>query len=179
MVTLAKMTPDAPAHDLPDWPVCARIDLLSPLVTERVAERVAGVLSAGDTLLLSGELGSGKTHFARALIRARLGPEGAAEDIPSPSFTLVQTYDAPGAEVWHADLYRLGHPDEIFELGLEAAMEDAICLVEWPERMAPEWPAAAALLRFRVTGEDSRALTVSAGSGDLGARIASVLDGVA
>jgi tRNA threonylcarbamoyladenosine biosynthesis protein TsaE len=109
---------------------------------------MAPKLRPGDTLLLQGQLGAGKTHFARALIRALIGPGGDATEVPSPSFTLVQSYDTPAGEVWHADLYRLSDPREVVELGLDIAFEDAICLVEWPDRIAPDWPESAVCLRF-------------------------------
>lgn len=142
------MTDLAARSDLPPWPCLAQRSLSSPEATDRLAAALAGKLRVGDTLLLSGELGSGKTHLARALIRARLGPDGASEEIPSPSFTLVQVYDTPDAEIWHADLYRLTGAGDVDELGLVEAMETAICLIEWPERLAPDWPPLAALLRL-------------------------------
>jgi tRNA threonylcarbamoyladenosine biosynthesis protein TsaE len=108
--------------------------------TTRLGAILARHLLAGDTVLLSGRIGAGKTHLARAFIQARLG---RMEEVPSPSFTLVQTYDAGDAEIWHADLYRLSHPDEAFELGLEDAFETAICLVEWPDRLGTLAPAQA------------------------------------
>lgn len=99
-----------------------------------VARMLAAVAPPGSVLLLDGPVGAGKTHFARAFIRARQG-EGA-EEVPSPTFTLVQTYDSPGGEIWHADLYRLGDPSELEELGLEEAMAGgATGLVEWPDRL--------------------------------------------
>jgi tRNA threonylcarbamoyladenosine biosynthesis protein TsaE len=106
--------------------------------TDRLGVWLAARLVPGDSLLLSGPIGAGKSHLARAFIRARLG---RFEDVPSPSFTLVQTYDAGDVEIWHADLYRLSHPDEVMELGLDDAFATAICLVEWPDRLgqlAPE-----------------------------------------
>jgi tRNA threonylcarbamoyladenosine biosynthesis protein TsaE len=98
-------------------------------------------LVAGDTVLLSGPIGAGKSHLARALIRDRLGNQYA--EVPSPTFTLVQTYDAPGGAIWHTDLYRITHPDEVIELGLDAAFEEAVVLVEWPERLGKWRPANA------------------------------------
>lgn len=109
------------------------IDDADEAMTACLARVFAAFLHPGDTLALRGPVGAGKTHFARALIRARQG--ALAEDVPSPTFTLVQTYPDPqGTEIWHADLYRLGDYGEIVELGLEDAMADAIVLIEWPER---------------------------------------------
>jgi tRNA threonylcarbamoyladenosine biosynthesis protein TsaE len=122
--------------------------------TTRLGQWFAPRLSPGDCLLLEGPIGAGKSHFARALIRARLGRE---EEVPSPSFTLVQVYEAADAEIWHADLYRLSHPDEAFELGLEDAFATAICLVEWPERLGRAVPPGAIRLRLEAEGEGRRA----------------------
>ena len=99
----------------------------SPEQSTRFAQNLAPLLNPGDTILLRGGLGAGKTHFARGIIQARLAAIGLAEDVPSPTFTLVQTYDIEETEIWHADLYRLSGPDEIFELGLDEAIETAIC----------------------------------------------------
>ncbi|MCG3268409.1 tRNA (adenosine(37)-N6)-threonylcarbamoyltransferase complex ATPase subunit type 1 TsaE [Yoonia sp. I 8.24] len=115
--------------------------------TVKLAQRIAGILSPGDTLLLSGEIGAGKSAFSRALIRARLG---RMEDVPSPTFTLVQTYDDPSGDIWHCDLYRLTHPDEIFELGLDEAFATAICLIEWPDRLGPDAPSTALQMKFHA-----------------------------
>ncbi len=105
-----------------------------------MAARFGAGLGAGDVVLLSGPLGAGKSHFARALIQARLAALGRAEDVPSPTFTLVQGYDLDTVALWHADLYRLAHPDDCDELGLAEAFDTAICLVEWPERLGPMAP---------------------------------------
>lgn len=116
------------------FPALAAIGDADETLTAGLARVLAAVLRPGDTLLLDGPVGAGKTHFARALIRARQGD--AAEDVPSPTFTLVQTYrDAHDVEIWHADLYRLTDPSELFELGLDEAMDQAITLIEWPDRM--------------------------------------------
>lgn len=130
------------------------IFLADDAATDRLAIRLAPLLRAGDAVLLHGPLGAGKSHFARALIRSRLG---RMEEVPSPSFTLVQVYDAGGVEIWHADLYRLTHPDEVLELGLVDAFATAICLVEWPERLGPLAPPEALHLTLSVEGDGRRA----------------------
>lgn len=109
--------------------------------TDALGAALAAALRPGDAVLLSGDLGAGKSALARAAIRALLqGTEEEDADIPSPSFTLVQVYETPEAEVWHADLYRLGGPDGVIELGLDEAFEHAVCLVEWPDRLAELTP---------------------------------------
>lgn len=123
--------------------------------TAALAARLAPRLGPGDALLLSGPVGAGKSAFARALIRARLGDPAA--EVPSPSFTLVQTYGDGAGALWHADLYRLSHPDEVAELGLPAAFEEAICLVEWPDRLGPFLPPGALRLDLAPEGEGRRA----------------------
>ncbi|PWK61398.1 tRNA (adenosine(37)-N6)-threonylcarbamoyltransferase complex ATPase subunit type 1 TsaE [Roseicyclus mahoneyensis] len=134
----------------PGWTARSSRLLSGPAATDALARAVAPRLAPGDTLLLQGQLGAGKSHFARALIRALLGIEEGQGEIPSPTFTLVQSYDGAGSEIWHADLYRLSDPQEIVELGLDIAMDDAICLIEWPDRIAPDWPARAVCLRLET-----------------------------
>jgi len=139
----------APPLSEPEHPFLARLTLACPAATEALAARLAPHLGAGDTLLLEGPIGAGKTHFARALITAMQRAAGApAEDIPSPSFTLVQTYTAGALEIWHADLYRLTGPEDVWELGLDAAFGTGLVLIEWPDRMGAETPADALRLRF-------------------------------
>lgn len=129
--------------------------------TAALGRALAGLLTAGDTVLLEGGVGAGKSHLARALIRARQRDFDA--EVPSPTFTLVQTYaDAfTGTEIWHADLYRLSDPDELAELGLDEAMEHAICLIEWPERLDPP-PARALRIVIEPSGasEDLRKISL-------------------
>ena len=143
------------------------LHLPDPEATDRIARHLAPRLRAGDVLLLSGPVGAAKTHFARALIRARLGRD---EDVPSPTFTLVQTYDAGDLEIWHADLYRLSDPAEIEELGLTEAFDTAICLVEWPDRLSDLRPADALDLAF-AHAETGRDVTLSWSSGDWSTRL--------
>ncbi len=133
-------------------PICT-VYLADEGETDRLAACFAPHLRAGDTILLTGSIGAGKTAFCRALIRHRLGPE---EDVPSPTFTLVQTYEAD-VEIWHADLYRLTHPDEARELGLEEAFDQAICLVEWPDRLGTDAPPDAITLTLTPSGDGRRA----------------------
>ena len=126
--------------------------------TDALAVRLAVLVAAGDIIGLGGELGAGKTTFARAFICARLGET----EVPSPTFTLVQTYEGSGASIWHFDLYRLHSSEEIFELGVEEAFGTAISLIEWPEKMAgnepPDW------LELRLDpggGEEARRVTLT------------------
>ena len=115
------------------------IDLPDEDATTRLAEDVAAALAPGDTIALSGGLGAGKTTFARALIRA-LADDPELE-VPSPTFTLAQGYTAGPVPVTHFDLYRLGAPEELDELGLEEALAGGAALVEWPERADGMLPA--------------------------------------
>lgn len=135
------------------------LSLPSAAETEALGQRLATVAKPGDAILLEGPIGAGKSSLARAFIRARLG---ADEDVPSPTFTLVQVYEDDGTEIWHADLYRLTHPDEVWELGLDQAFETAICLVEWSDRLGNHIPTSALTIRLDAHGEGRRA-TVTGG----------------
>jgi len=105
--------------------------LADEAATVALARRIAAVARAGDVIALAGELGVGKTRFARAFVDALTGER---EEVPSPTFTLVQTYESPAGTIWHFDLYRLSRPDEAYELGIEEALSDGISLIEWPDR---------------------------------------------
>mgnify|MGYP003668402153 FL=1 len=139
-------------------PPFQRILLADADATAAVAGHIAMALGAGDTLLLQGDIGAGKTTFARALIRARL--KSSQEDVPSPTFTLVQTYDAGDLEIWHCDLYRLTDSQEVLELGLDDAFAEAICLIEWPDRLGPNLPSDPLLCNFSA-GTVHHVLTIS------------------
>lgn len=105
--------------------------------TVRLGAAIAQALRAGEAVCLSGPLGAGKSTLARALVRARTRPD---EDVPSPTFTLVQFYEGPGLKLAHFDLYRLSDPDEAYEIGLDEALEDGAAVIEWPERLEGRLP---------------------------------------
>jgi len=109
--------------------------------TIKVAEDFAASLRPRDIILLNGDLGMGKSVFARAVIRAMM--QSPTLDVPSPTFTLVQTYEAPIADIWHFDLYRLEDPEELYEIGWEDALTSGILMVEWPERLGHLTPKSA------------------------------------
>lgn len=132
-------------------PTLFEFSLVDEDATAQLAAQIAPKLQAGDTLLLVGDIGAGKSAFARALIRARLN---RMEDVPSPTFTLVQTYQNADADIWHCDLYRLTHPDEALELGLDEAFQNAICLIEWPDRLGTSAPDTALSLTFTARDYD-------------------------
>ncbi|NBB96784.1 MAG: tRNA (adenosine(37)-N6)-threonylcarbamoyltransferase complex ATPase subunit type 1 TsaE [Alphaproteobacteria bacterium] len=148
-----------------------RLTSLSPDTTALIARRLGGDLGPGDVILLSGPVGAGKSHFARALIQSRLAMLGRHEDVPSPTYTLIQTYDLGRFEIYHADLYRLGDAGECDELGLFEAFDSAVCLVEWPERLGRFVPKDALHLKLTPDG-DSRVLTFASTNPRWHARLA-------
>jgi len=130
--------------------------IVDPAALDALAARLAAVLRPGDVLALSGDLGAGKTTFARGVLRG-LGWLG---EVPSPSFTLVQTYDTV-PPLWHVDLYRLDRADEADALGLDDIWDEAVVLIEWPERLGSRLPAQALRLRLDGAGEATRSLTAT------------------
>ena len=131
--------------------------LASPQDSHALGQRLAALARPGDVIALSGPLGAGKTSIARGLLAA-LGLEGEA---PSPSFAIVQPYAPPeiAFPVLHVDLYRIEHPDEAEELGLDDARSDSLLIVEWPERLGADAWADALWLSLEVTPDGARALT--------------------
>lgn len=122
----------------------------------RIGAAIGAALAAGDVVLLSGDLGAGKTTLARAMLKAR----GLAGEAPSPTFAIVQPYAPPEVDlpVAHVDLYRIESADELIELGLDDYLHDGALLIEWPERLGGDgWPGALLLM---ISGEgDARVLT--------------------
>src|SRR4029077_21237738 len=113
------------------------IELSDEAATAAFAARIAALARPGDVIALKGELGAGKTSFARAFIRAR----GGVEPVPSPAVTLVQVYELGHGTIWHIDAYRLRHPEEAWELDIEDAFHEGVSLIEWPERLGSLIPA--------------------------------------
>ena len=144
MATETKKTKETVSPDsaLPSHVISRRLGSVD--ATAALAGEVAALARGGDVIALGGDLGCGKTTFARAFIRALAALHGegdAGEEVPSPTFTLVQIYDRSPAPVWHFDLYRVEKPEDAYELGIEEAFESAISLVEWPRKLGHLLPA--------------------------------------
>lgn len=158
------------------------IDLPDEAATVDLGRALASVVQQADVIALWGNLGAGKTTLARGLIQAGL-PGG--EDVPSPTFTLVQTYpwDVAGGdcEIWHFDLYRLEDPSDALELGIEDAFFDHISLIEWPEKLGPYLPDDRLDIRLEQETDPvdrppkSGRRAVLSGSGDWADRLSDVL----
>jgi len=130
-----------------------KLDLPDADATQALGAQIARVLAPGDVVCLIGGLGAGKTTLARGVVAALLGP---GIETPSPTYTLVQVYEAPNFDLWHADLYRLERPDESVELGLEEAFETAVSLIEWPERLGDRLPGDRLEVHLDETSDGAR-----------------------
>lgn len=130
------------------------IGLPDEAATAAFGAALGGQLAPGDVVGLSGPLGAGKTTLARAAISALTG----LAEAPSPTFGLVETYESPRFTLWHFDLYRLEKAEEVWELGLEEAMDGGVLVIEWPERIMPLLPASMLLIRLTPEGSGRRAL---------------------
>lgn len=129
--------------------------------------KLAQMAKQGDVFALFGTLGMGKSVLARAFIQSLTG----AEEVPSPTFTLVQSYDAPDFEIFHYDLYRIKSPEEIFEIGMEEAVYQGVSLIEWPEMMGGYLPRNC--FRVEITPQkDGRKITISTASEEKRQRLA-------
>jgi len=138
------------------------IDLADEAATAALGARLAAGARPRDVLLLHGDLGMGKTALARGFV---MGAASETDEVPSPTFTLVQTYPSVRGTIWHFDLYRLKHPDEIWELGFEDALVDGILLIEWPDRLGGLAPRDRLDLTLALgdTPDARRATLLSAG----------------
>jgi len=146
------------------------LDLPDEAATAELAGRIAAVAEPTDIIALKGELGTGKTTFARAFIRQH----GERDDIPSPTFTLVQTYDSGPTAIWHFDLYRLRTSEEAWELAIEDAFASGISLVEWPERLGSLLPERRLQITFRFGAEPGARRLLLDPSKDWQARLAMI-----
>jgi tRNA threonylcarbamoyl adenosine modification protein YjeE len=133
------------------------MDLVDGAATEALGARIARGLAVGDAVALEGDLGAGKTTLARAVLRAL----GVAEEVPSPTFTLVQQYDTPLLTVRHYDLYRLAGAAELGELGLDEALDEGAALIEWPERAGNRLPPGTLHVVLTITGQTARRARLS------------------
>jgi tRNA threonylcarbamoyl adenosine modification protein YjeE len=138
------------------------IDLADESATRALAEDVAAAVRPGDVIALRGSLGVGKTTFARAFIRAVA--DDSRLEVPSPTFTLVQTYETPRFVVAHFDLYRLSGPDELDEIGLSDSAGDGVVLVEWPERAGGRLPENRLDIVLEMNGTGRRATLMGQGT---------------
>ena len=143
-----------------------------PLETEELASALKENLQNGDIILLKGEIGAGKSLFARSLIQSTMDQ---VEEVPSPTFTIVQTYETKLGSIWHADLYRLTDQSEIFELGLIDAFVSEIVIVEWPERLGHLEPQDALTVEIIILENDKREVIFSSNSSMWKARLEKTL----
>ena len=125
------------------------IKLANERETLALGAQVIKSLSPGMTVTLRGDLGAGKTTMVRGMLQSVLGDI----DVPSPTYTLVQTYECPNFELWHCDMYRLARPEDGYELGLIEAFEEAVCVVEWPDKIAPLLPKDVLDIDIQFDGE--------------------------
>jgi tRNA threonylcarbamoyladenosine biosynthesis protein TsaE len=145
--------------------------LADETATASLAAALAARALPGDVLTLSGVLGAGKTSFARFFIRAL----GVAEEVPSPTFTLVQTFETTRGTVWHFDLYRLASPEEVWELGFEEALIEGIVLIEWPERLGALLPRERLDLTLTIGASPQSRVATLQGSAGWSARLGDIL----
>jgi tRNA threonylcarbamoyladenosine biosynthesis protein TsaE len=140
-----------------------QLSLKNEAATAELATKIAGVCEPGDVIALVGDLGVGKTSFARAFISA-CGGDG---EVPSPTFTLVQVYELPKSHIYHFDLYRIEEPEEIFELDIEDAMYSGISLIEWPDRMGSYIPSERLDIFMTNSSDENAREVVVVGHGNI------------
>ncbi|HAY05642.1 MAG TPA: tRNA (adenosine(37)-N6)-threonylcarbamoyltransferase complex ATPase subunit type 1 TsaE [Hyphomonas sp.] len=138
-----------------------QFNLPSERETQALGAALAALLRPGDVVALHGDLGAGKTTLARGLVQALLG---RPEEVPSPTYTLVQVYEAPAFPLWHFDLYRLDQPEDVEELGWDETVE-GVALIEWPERAGALLPKSRLDVYLEISGEGRRARLEPRGEG--------------
>ncbi len=130
-----------------------KLELPNLSATQHLGTFLADGLTAGDVIALSGQLGAGKSSLARSIIVSANPNE---IDVPSPTFSLVQTYElADKTPLWHLDLFRIENPEDAMQLGLEDAFVDAVCLIEWPDRLKSLLPKSALLIHIYLANDDN------------------------
>ncbi|MEX2616025.1 MAG: tRNA (adenosine(37)-N6)-threonylcarbamoyltransferase complex ATPase subunit type 1 TsaE [Alphaproteobacteria bacterium] len=149
------------------------VDLPDETATAALAGRLAPLLRTGDIVALRGDLGAGKTSLARAVVHALGNP---AEAVPSPTFTLVQTYALPAFDLWHFDLYRLESAEDAFELDIEEAFAGGVSLIEWPDRLGGWLPEIRLDIELHFSDDGESRWAILAGRGDWPARLAPLRD---
>ena len=132
-----------------EWLIASETELAD------VAQVIAPLLKKGDIIALYGTLGVGKTTFVRALVAQLLQKQ---VDVPSPTFTLLQSYDTPNFVLYHFDCYRLKYPEEAYEIGIEDAFCDGVSLIEWPEKIASILPAKHKAISFELLPDGNRTI---------------------
>ena len=137
------------------------LHLADEAATQTLGRHLAASLRPGDAICLTGPLGAGKSTLARALIRALTAPD---EEVPSPTFTLVQFYETAGFPLAHFDLYRLTDPDEAYEIGLDEALDGGVALIEWPQRLEGRLPPNRLDIDIALDGDARRAAISAHGS---------------
>lgn len=138
--------------------------------TKKLAEKIADIAKMCDIFALYGTLGMGKSVFSRAFIQHLT----AADDVPSPTFTLLQIYEAKDFDIYHYDMYRIKSPEEVFELGIEDAFYQGVSLIEWPEKMERYLPSHAIKIEILPLGENSRRILISCENSDQLRRLKSI-----
>lgn len=142
-------------------PLPADLLLAREADTRALGAAIAHALQPGEAVCLSGPLGAGKSVLARALVRTLTTPD---EEVPSPTFTLVQFYEGEGLDVAHFDLYRLTAADEAYEIGLDEALDHGAAVIEWPERLEGRLPRDRLDIEIRLDGTARRARLAPAGA---------------
>ena len=123
--------------------------------TSTFAAQFAKTLKVGDIIALHGTLGVGKTAFTRGVIQSLIGEK----EVPSPTFTLLQTYETPNFDIYHFDMYRLKSPQEAYEIGIEDAFAEGVSFIEWPDKIKGVLPRKHTDIFFEIK-DDTRVITI-------------------